>query len=578
MRSTQIRPRIGFLVGTLDGYQSAVAQGARDAALAREMSFFCFVGGELASSTTVEMGQNHIFGLVSRENVDAVAIMSGAIGNRIGTAELSRLCARFEHLPVCTIAGPVEGIPNIEVNNREGLETAIHHLIRVHGRKKLAFIRGPEKNEEAQERYQVYVDCLAEHGIAFDRQLVVSGDYSSQGGAEAIRILLDERKLVGDAIDAIVAANDATAFGAIKALAERQIDVPARVAVIGFDDVEEARYSSPPLTTVRQPFREQGAAAVQLLWTKLQKGNQTSRLVLPTTTVFRLSCGCASGSGRTASRPPESNKGFEAALITRRDVIRAEIARAARGSFVGVPGWEDQLINSFASQLRTGSDRFSRALDDILNEQVATGVDIAAAHDVVGALRIQMLDCLGSDPTLRAQAEDLLHGARLATASAAERVQAQRRAKAERTARGLSMTSRRLIAVPSVEALGVAIREQLPNLGIASCYVSMFETSPLVGGQARMILAYEPVARRPRGPERFPNEWLAPAEFLDPGKSRAFVVISLYFGDKQLGIFVASFDQAPFYVYEALAEMLGAAMYGATRGRGSPSAAPQSGT
>src|SRR5262249_13706181 len=99
-----------------------------------------------------------------------------------------------------------------------------------------------------------------------------------------------------------VAADDSTALGALRELEKRKISVPMQIALVGFDDVEEARFSSPPLTTVRQPLREQGAEAIRILVRRLQGGEADMKTVLPTTSVFRRSCGCYSGEAKPVTR------------------------------------------------------------------------------------------------------------------------------------------------------------------------------------------------------------------------------------------------------------------------------------
>src|SRR4029079_2860377 len=109
-------------------------------------------------------------------------------------------------------------------------------------------------------RYAAYRHVLEERRIPFDRALVAPGDFQAEAGARAIATWLDDRHVD---FEAVVAANDHMALGAMQALQERHIRVPQQVAVIGFDDVDEARFATPSLTTVRQPLYQQGARALR---------------------------------------------------------------------------------------------------------------------------------------------------------------------------------------------------------------------------------------------------------------------------------------------------------------------------
>jgi DNA-binding LacI/PurR family transcriptional regulator len=560
--SQTARPRIGFLVRALDDFQAPVALAARNAALARDMSFFCFVGGELGS----EPERNRIYNLVGRNNVDALAIMAGTIGNHVGLEELARFCTQFGDLPMCATGVKLAGMSSVEIDNREGLRAAIRHLVNAHGRRRIAFISGPAKNEEAQERYQAYRDSLDEHGIAFDPRLIIPGNFTADMGREITHAFFKDRKLA-ESIDAIVAANDATAFGVLKALSALRIHVPGRISLIGFDDIEDARYASAPLTTVRQPLREQGEAAVRILSENLHGNRETTHLSLPTTVVIRRSCGCAAGAApdtvlRESIIPGNASvpASFESSLLRRRDRVRAELARTARGSFVGLSDWENLLISTFADQLRGGSNRFSRTAEDLLEHLVAADADLAIAQDVFTVFRDQMLVCIGQDWPLRARAEDHFHFVNRMAATSAERVQASRRSRAERTASAVSLASRHLAAVSTVVALSDAVHDTFPYLGIARCYVSLFATAFERGDRARLLFVHDDARTEVEIDEPFSSSQLTPSELLDPRNPRAYVVMCLYFDRRELGIMVASFDDAAHYVYETASELLGAAV------------------
>ncbi len=96
----------------------------------------------------------------------------------------------------------------------------IRHLIEVHGYKRIAFIRGPQRQLEADQRFEAYKRELEAHNIPFDDRIVVEGNYSPESGRAAVRTLLDERGL---RIQAIAASNDRMAFGAIEVLQQRGI-------------------------------------------------------------------------------------------------------------------------------------------------------------------------------------------------------------------------------------------------------------------------------------------------------------------------------------------------------------------
>ena len=118
------------------------------------------------------------------------------------------------------------------------------------GHRRIAFIRGPETSPTAQQRFQAYHDKLPEYNIAFEQELVVMGDWSSQSGYTATTELISRKA----GMTVILAGNDDMAMGAINALLDHGLTIPNDVAVVGFDDVPMAAMIRPNLTTMRVPL------------------------------------------------------------------------------------------------------------------------------------------------------------------------------------------------------------------------------------------------------------------------------------------------------------------------------------
>jgi LacI family transcriptional regulator, galactose operon repressor len=187
-------------------------------------------------------------------------------------------------------------IPVVTVENKDGAETLVSHLIEKHNRRRIVFLRGPEDHEDSQWRERGYREALKSHKIKFDLKLIGSGHFEEEPAYETIRKMLAD----GIEIDAVFAGDDDAATGAIRALKLAGRLIPQDVAVVGFDDVPFARHLSPALTTVRAPIEEVGREAVRQL-ARLMNGERAQALTLMRTElVIRESCGCvSSGSGRS---------------------------------------------------------------------------------------------------------------------------------------------------------------------------------------------------------------------------------------------------------------------------------------
>jgi LacI family transcriptional regulator len=139
------------------------------------------------------------------------------------------------------------------LDNYRGACEAVDYLVK-QGHRRIAHIAGPPDHRDARERLAGYNDTLAKHGIKADPKLVVTGDFSESSGLLALDSLLT----ASVRFSAIFAANDLTAYGARLALYRRNIRVPEDISLVGFDDLESSMYTTPPLTTVRQPLYEVG--------------------------------------------------------------------------------------------------------------------------------------------------------------------------------------------------------------------------------------------------------------------------------------------------------------------------------
>ena len=173
----------------------------------------------------------------------------------------------------------------VDVDNLHGALMAVEHLMRL-GRRRIATITGPMNMVAGVDRLEGYKTALRRNGHVVNEALIAEGDFTEAGGYLAMQQLLAQEP------DAVFAANDLMAVGALRALYEADRRVPEDIAIVGFDDAQVAAYSTPPLTTVRQPIYQLGRTAAELLFRILDGRTQGPlRAILPTELVIRASCG-----------------------------------------------------------------------------------------------------------------------------------------------------------------------------------------------------------------------------------------------------------------------------------------------
>ena len=181
-------------------------------------------------------------------------------------------------------------IPNVEVDavltdNQLGGFLATRHLLDL-GHKRIACIAGPSSITPSADRIIGYRKALEQANLPYDETLIIRGDYHAQSGLEITHSILN----MNPRPTAIFALNDLMALGALRAAAEAGYSVPRGLSVVGYDDLEIARFTNPPLTTIAQPKKEVGAQAVSLLVDRMsQKSRAPSRLVLPPELIIRRS-------------------------------------------------------------------------------------------------------------------------------------------------------------------------------------------------------------------------------------------------------------------------------------------------
>ncbi len=214
---------------------------------------------------------------------DGVILMTGKLPepawfDRPGAAGLPvvALCERIEEADV----------PFVGVDDQAAGADITRELLRL-GHRRIAHVTGPLSSIAARDRYAGYLEVLEEIGIAFDPSLVAHGDFTIDSGYIGAKRLC----MVSHPPTAIFCANDEMAIGAVNALRDRDLQVPKDVSVAGCDGLELSGKYFPPITTMEQPRSALGAAAMTLLHDMTLGKKFSTKAVMPTTLVRRLSTG-----------------------------------------------------------------------------------------------------------------------------------------------------------------------------------------------------------------------------------------------------------------------------------------------
>jgi LacI family transcriptional regulator len=219
------------------------------------------------SNDDVQQQADHLRVLAERRVDGIVLVASGDDDSIVAACKDLRLALVLVDREIDAIA-----VDLIEVDHAAGGELATRHLLSL-GHARVACIVGPADLRPSQQREAGWRRALQRAGIAPRADEIVRGDFGPEGGAAAMRRLLQSAQPPG----AVFVCNDMMAIGALHAAHEAGIDVPGDLSLIGFDDIELAAYTSPPLTTVAQPKEAIGTGAAGLLLERLVDGRVEPR-------------------------------------------------------------------------------------------------------------------------------------------------------------------------------------------------------------------------------------------------------------------------------------------------------------
>ena len=252
--------------------------------------FFLAMLGSLADALT-DKQYDLLLSRVDSDHLDNVAALydSGRVGGIIMIGQwghhdqLNDLARRKLPFVAWGAQLPQQLYCSVGSDNQSGGLLATEHMIGL-GHKKIAFM-GDKTLPEPEKRHAGYLKALRKAGLKADPSLYIHTSFAPLDAQSAMRTHLDKHGLN---FDALVAASDIVAIGAMGVLRERGIRVPEDVSVVGYDDVEPAAHSFPPLTTVRQPLDLAGVALVERL-AQVMAGEHPASENLPTQLVLRES-------------------------------------------------------------------------------------------------------------------------------------------------------------------------------------------------------------------------------------------------------------------------------------------------
>jgi LacI family transcriptional regulator len=252
-----------------------VMKGVNRAITEFDYDLIVYTNGDITKNSTVQREQHYV-ALLNNSITDGVIVVTPAATTFHTASPVVAVDPHYESSDYPSVIGV----------NREGALQAMEYLISL-GHRRIGFIGGRPDLQSAIRRLQGYKDALAGANIPLDQELIQTGDFLMPTGFTCAKKLLSLPRPPA----AIFAANDQSALGALQAVREAGQRVPDDVSLVGFDNISEAAFANPGLTTVDQSIGEMGYIATRMLISLIQ-GEQLENNVykMPTQLVIRESC------------------------------------------------------------------------------------------------------------------------------------------------------------------------------------------------------------------------------------------------------------------------------------------------
>jgi DNA-binding LacI/PurR family transcriptional regulator len=574
-KTSHKRPTIGFLTsGVAEPLRLVMWTAIAEAAQENNVNIICIAGSELDKVSENQSLANHIFKLGNDEIIDALVMWGASISNYVPQEIYIKFCQQFKSKPMINIGHEVAGIPTVTTDDYIGMRNMVLHLVEDHGLRRIAFIRGPEAQIGAEERFRAYRDVLEEAGIQLNPNLISPpGAWDGYTGGNAIRIFIEERK---ENFEAVVGSNDLISLDAIWTLKNYGLNVPNDVVVVGFDDQIPAKAATPPLTTVHQPFRGQCKKAIDMALQILQGKKVPERVVIPTTLFIRESCGCASPAVERATSMYSFKTADADESVSEKNQTLSELVQISN---IAIEGSDKEAIVKFFENFITEIENestgdFLQTLSRLIESTIKEDGEIGIWQNAISSLRRYALNQYCDDAIL-VRVEDLSGQARVLISEKLQRAELYQKMLRERQYVEFREITKALYTTFDLDELVDALYRGLPRLGIRSCYISLFDrTSDPKDGepqvnldQSRLVLAFDARARLLKKQHLpYPSRDLLSQVEIGTRKNRySFVFESLYRGKNPLGVILFEVEPPEGRVCDILQEQISSAIEASKR-------------
>jgi len=542
---TRPRLRIGVVIDEMDGeYHRPLIDGLCREAARMAVDIVFFPGHLPGSPQPFEQQFGMAFRMVDARQFDGLVVFGTLMQGHLDEVGMHRFIASFSGLPAVVIGVEGTGHATLMLDNRGGIRDLLHHMIEVHGHRRIAMIEGPAGNRDAQERLAAYLDVLQEAGLDTDPALRAPGLFHVASGRRAMADLLGR----GVPFTALVCANDEMAKGALSVAVEHGLRVPEDIAIGGFDDLLSIYHVGPSLTSVNHSIESQGQAALSLLVGEVLGRAADRTTALPTRLVVRRSCGCMGplAADRLAC---ESLAGQAEALVRQMGAPEALVARFT----------EDVLALADAMFDDGGGPAFAQVLTRMAFAWLRQQSDVSPLQNLLVGMHRRWVH--GRSLGALATAAERLQSGQILLSNVTEQFHNRERVATSNNTWDLRRELKKRMAAVDIDALLGVLSDALLRLGVPTCLLALYDrptTLQRVHDEglpqtSRLVLALDAGALRfELLDEPFATAQLLPARLLALPAPRQRVIFPMFFLQEHFGYMVLERQPDERFSYEDL--------------------------
>ncbi len=556
---------MGLFINNLQNdYSTLVCKGAIVAAQELDINLLIVPGKEIngcwndSDLSQFDYQNNVLYSYITKNNIDVLILSLGTFGFFLSRDEIDQLIKTYPGVKIVIMEMIIPGYPCI-LFGLDGLKEVIEHVIVKHGKRKVAFLSGPENHLVADNRLKVYKEVLAQHNIEYNPDYVAYGDFSEYC-VRAVRGLL--KRNADNMPEAICCANDSMVHAISKVFDEAGLKIGKDILVTGYDDAEFASVMDPPLTTVKSYMMTMGHQAVELAVKYYHDGIPEVRYV-KTALVVRESCGCLPDAAESYDESIINTTSDKKLFINNLENYifkKSSLDIIPKSNMDAVSRFIGDIYDAIVTGKQFKTNELSKKISELLADDCAEYFTLASFNSMFTVLKNLAIKEAGSDEKIiRIQASFENAYKNLSAFYSNKSLNIEKQLTIDQVAFA-KMIDDMMVSSDDEDACFHRLLTNLRKVGLKSCYIYIYQKHMLnkkISGNNESwhrpdniyLKAYfneHGSAVPPSDSQAIGSEYFMNNRYFDTDERKTLILQALYFNEEQYGIMVVEADNSNF--------------------------------